>query len=87
MDGHDVMDDYTSPLPHTYTNEDDLPNAFTWGDVNGVSYLTRSLNQHIPQYCGSCFAHGSVRCVCLSFPFLFYVCVCLIWVFLLYFVL
>ena len=33
-----------------------LPDAFTWGDVNGTSYLTPSLNQHIPQVCRR--AHG-----------------------------
>jgi len=37
-----------------------LPDDFTWGDVNGVSYLTHSLNQHLPQYCGSCWAHGAL---------------------------
>ena len=60
LEGHTVLNDYTSPLPYTYISVDDLPDSFTWGDVDGKSYLTHSLNQHIPQYCGSCWAHGSV---------------------------
>ena len=47
-------------MPHTYIDLDDLPDSFSWGDVDGVSYLTKSLNQHIPQYCGSCWAHGAL---------------------------
>ena len=55
-----VHNDYASPLPHEYVHSSQLPDSFTWGDVNGVSYLTHSLNQHIPQYCGSCWAHGAL---------------------------
>ena len=48
------------PLPYTYVTMDEIPPAFTWGNVSGVSYLTTMLNQHIPQYCGSCWAHSSL---------------------------
>jgi len=39
---------------------DDYPADFSWCDKDGVSYCTMSRNQHIPQYCGSCWAHGAV---------------------------
>jgi len=60
LEGHKVKNDYSSPLPIDYLDPSDLPNNFTWGNVNGVNYLTRVLNQHIPQYCGSCWAHGAI---------------------------
>merc|ERR1712019_16504 len=37
-----------------------LPDNHNWCDRDGKSYCTKSLNQHIPQYCGSCWAHGAV---------------------------
>ena len=37
-----------------------LPNHFTWADHNQKSMLTPVLNQHIPQYCGSCWAFASL---------------------------
>lgn len=60
LEGHQVRENYHSPLPYTYIDADDLPDNFNWGNVDGRSYITHSLNQHIPQYCGSCWAHGAL---------------------------
>merc|ERR1719502_928796 len=46
-----------SPLPHETLKSEDLPASFSWCDKG---MCTMSRNQHIPQYCGSCWAHGSV---------------------------
>merc|ERR1719440_731191 len=49
----------TAPHENPVADED-MPKELNWCDKDGVNYCTRSRNQHIPQYCGSCWAHGSV---------------------------
>jgi len=37
-----------SARPHTYLGTEDLPTAWDWRSVDGLSYTTPIQNQHIP---------------------------------------
>jgi cathepsin X len=60
LEGHTKKSKIVSPLPHTYLKKEDVPDSWDWDNVNGKSYLTKLLNQHLPHYCGSCWAHGAI---------------------------
>jgi cathepsin X len=49
----------TTRMPH---DDEALspPASFDWRHVNGTSFVTTMLQQHIPRYCGSCWCHASI---------------------------
>jgi len=58
--GHTVKRVVTEPEPFEYVDMANLPTDVDWRNVNGRSLITKDLNQHIPIYCGSCWAHGAM---------------------------
>mmetsp|Transcript_16980 Transcript_16980/g.33160 ORF Transcript_16980/g.33160 Transcript_16980/m.33160 type:complete len:381 (+) Transcript_16980:221-1363(+) len=62
LPGHTKFEHVTSPRAHELlaSHEETLPEHWNWGNVKGRNYLTKMINQHIPHYCGSCWAHASL---------------------------
>jgi len=55
----DPIERVYSPLPHHYLKPTDIPDSWDWRNVKGKNYATVSRNQHLPQYCGSCWAFAT----------------------------
>lgn len=50
----------TEPEPWTYHT---APDSYDIRNIDGISYASTDLNQHIPKYCGSCWCHGAMSSV------------------------
>lgn len=58
--GHTRPQLVKTPLPSEYVSSSELPASFGWDDVNGASFLTPQLNQHVPQCaCAAAGARGA----------------------------
>ena len=45
--------------PKLYLLSHSLPKTWDWRDIDGVNYLSWTVNQHIPKWCGSCWAQAT----------------------------
>jgi len=49
--------------PQPWETDFVAPASYDIRNIDGMSYASTDLNQHIPQYCGSCWCHGAMSSV------------------------
>jgi len=45
--------------PYAHETLESVPETVDWRNMNGVNYMSWNKNQHIPRYCGSCWAQAT----------------------------